>query len=119
MNKTKLSTPWRQVMMIFLCLIISSLGPPSRTWGAEFGTGLYVLGYQSTMAGYQPPPGFYLRNDFYIYGGNARILPFSNRVELDLRSRYITDLMFAAYVTPLKIFEANYSVGFIWSSVAS
>jgi hypothetical protein len=106
-------------MMILLVVIISAFAPRSRAWGAEFGTGIYVLGYQSSMAGYQPDPGFYLRNDFYIYGGNAKILPFSGRVELDLRSRYITDLVFAAYVTPLKILGANYAAGVIWSSVAS
>lgn len=109
----------RRVMMLFLALVISALAPISQARSAEFATGLYLLGYQSTMAGYQPDPGLYLRNDFYWYQGNASIVPFSGRVELDLRSRYITDLMFAAYVTPLKIFEANYSVGFIWSSVAS
>jgi hypothetical protein len=40
-------------------------------------------------------------------------------VELDLRSRIITDLVSAAYVTPLKILGGNYAAGVIWSSVAS
>ena len=47
------------------------------------------------------------------------IIPFSRRVEVDLRSRLITDLITASYVTPLKIFGANYAVGLIWSSVTN
>ena len=86
---------------------------------AEFGTGIYMLGYQSSLAGFMPEPGFYLRNDFYAYQGNAKIMPFSGRVEVDLRSRLITDLVAGSYVTPLKIFGANYAVGLIWSSVTN
>ena len=78
-----------------------------------------MLGYQSSLAGYMPDPGFYLRNDFYVYQGNAQIMPFARRVELDLRSRLITDLIAGSYVTPLKIFGANYAVGLIWSSVTN
>jgi hypothetical protein len=78
-----------------------------------------MLGYQSSMAGYLPEPGFYLRNDFYAYQGNAQIIPFSGRVEVDLRSRTVTDLVAGTYVTPLKIFGANYALGVIWSSVTN
>ncbi|MBM4274165.1 MAG: hypothetical protein FJ134_06870 [Deltaproteobacteria bacterium] len=121
MNRGKSSARRRHVMIILVWLIvsISAPGPLFRAWSAEFGTGLYVLGYQSSLAGFQPEPGLYLRNDFYIYGGTARILPFSRRVEVDLRSRFITDLVSAAYVTPLKILGGNYALGIIWSSVAS
>lgn len=117
MNRCKRIAGRRRVVTIMLVLIIAALGPIPEVQGAEFGTGIYVLGYQSSMAGYMPDPGFYLRNDFYVYQGNAKIMPFSGRVELDLRSRWITDLIAGSYVTPLKILGANYAVGLIWSSV--
>lgn len=99
--------------------LIMSLLLLSPAVAAEFGTGIYMLGYQSSLAGFMPEPGFYLRNDFYAYQGNAKIMPFSGRVEVDLRSRLITDLVAGSYVTPLKIFGANYAVGLIWSSVTN
>jgi hypothetical protein len=119
MNRGKKTARRRRAMIILLVLLISSFGLISQLWAAEFGTGLYMLGYQSSLAGYMPEPGFYLRNDFYVYQGNADIIPFSRRVEVDLRSRLITDLATASYVTPLKIFGANYAVGLIWSSVTN
>ncbi len=103
---------------IFLTFLISLLSL-SQAQAAEFGTGNYVLGYQSSLAGYMPEPGFYLRNDFYAYQGNAKIIPFSGRIEVDLRSRWLTDMVAGSYVTPLKIFGANYAVGLVWSSVTN
>jgi hypothetical protein len=108
-----------QVAAILLVLIILAWAPVSPVRGAEFGAGLYMLGYQSSMAGYLPDPGFYLRNDFYVYQGNARIVPFARRIEVDLRSRLITDLVALSYVTPLEILGAQYAVGLIWSSATS
>jgi hypothetical protein len=104
--------------ILLACLFLAS-APFSPARAAEFGTGIYMLGYQSSLAGYMPDPGFYLRNDFYAYQGNAKIMPFARRVELDLRSRLITDLITTSWVTPLKIFGANYAIGLIWSSVTN
>ena len=109
----------RQAVAISLVIIISVWAPIFPAGAAEFGTGVYLLGYQSSLAGYMPDPGFYLRNDFYVYQGNAPVMPFARRVELYLRSRWITDLIAGCYVTPLKIFGANYAVGLIWSSVTN
>ncbi len=107
-----------RVAAILLGLIVS-LAPISQVEAAEFGTGIYILGYQSALAGYQPDPGFYLRNDLYIYQGNAQIVPFSRRIEVDLRSRLITDIIGGTYVTPLEIFGSHYAVGLIWSSATN
>jgi hypothetical protein len=63
----------RQAVTLMLALSIFLAAPSSPAWPAEYGTGVYVLGYQSTMAGYLPPPGFYLRNDLFFYQGNAQI----------------------------------------------
>ncbi len=105
--------------MLFLLLTLVIMRPTSQVYAAEFGIGLYLLGYQSSMAGYQPPPGFYLRNDSYVYQGNAAILPFSRRIQLNLRGRLIMDLVSPIYVTPLEIFGAHYSLGIIWPAVAN
>ena len=67
--------------------LILAIGVLVALWGlsglpahsAESGTGIYLLGFKSSMAGYLPPPGFYLRNDFYWYQGNAKLLPLSGR----------------------------------------
>jgi hypothetical protein len=119
MNRAQKIARRRQAIAFFLVIIASVLAPIFPAGAAEFGTGIYMLGYQSSLAGYMPDPGFYLRNDFYAYQGNAKIMPFAGRVEIDLRSRLITDLIAASYVTPLKIFGANYAVGLIWSSVTN
>src|SRR5271157_414621 len=118
MNHARKLTRLLGVVTILLTLTLS-LAPISQGRAAEFGTGIYVLGYQSALAGYQPDPGFYLRNDLYVYQGNATIIPFSKHVEVDLRNRLITDMIGATYVTPLEIFGAHYAVGMIWSSATN
>jgi len=55
--------------LIIAVLVILAPAPPAQA--AESGTGVYLLGYQSSMAGFLPPPGFYLRNDLYLYEGTA------------------------------------------------
>jgi hypothetical protein len=106
-------------MMTLLALLISMFGPISPVLSAEFGTGVYLLGYQSSMSGYLPDPGFYARNDIYWYQGNATIIPFSGGVELNLRCRTIMDLVAGTYVTPWKILGANYAAGVIWAAVGN
>jgi len=118
MNQARKFARLLRVAAILLTFTMS-LAPGSQVEAAEFGTGIYMLGYQSALAGYQPDPGFYLRNDFYVYQGNAQIIPLSRRIEVNLRSRLITDMIGATYVTPLEIFGAHYAVGVIWSSVTN
>lgn len=118
MNQARKSTRLLGVAASLLTLIMS-LALNIQVQAAEFGTGLYILGYQSALAGYQPDPGFYLRNDLYVYQGNATIAPFSRRIEVDLRSRLITDIIGGTYVTPLEIFGARYALGMIWSSATN
>ena len=57
------------VVGVFIALLGLS-GKPAQS--AESGTGVYLLGYQSSMAGYLPDPGVYLRNDFYWYSGECQ-----------------------------------------------
>jgi hypothetical protein len=110
---------WSKILSIVLIIITLCLGvvlpPPAQA--AESGTGVYPLGYQSSMAGFLPPPGFYLRNDFYAYQGTARILPLSGLLEANLRARYVIDMVNGTVVTPWKILGANYAAGIIWAAV--
>ena len=87
--------------------------------GAESGTGIYAMGYQSSLSGYLPPPGIYGRLDFYWYQGNARVLPLSGIAEANLRARFIAGVAGLNYVSPLKILEANYAAGIIWVPIAN
>ena len=57
------------VVGVFMALLGLS-GNPAQS--AESGTGVYLLGYQSSMAGYLPDPGVYLRNDFYLVSGECQ-----------------------------------------------
>jgi hypothetical protein len=101
---------------IFLLVVVAlglTVGPAA--WAAESGTGLYLLGYQSSLAGYLPDPGLYFKNDFYWYQGNAKVLAFSGRIEADLRNRAIFDLFSLTCVTKWKILGANYALGAIGS----
>jgi hypothetical protein len=105
-------------ILILMAVVMVGLPYPAA-WGAESGTGLYVLGYQSSLAGYLSSPGLYFRNDFYIYQGNADILAFSGRVEAELRSRAIVNFVTLTYVAPWKIFGANYALGAMWGVIGN
>jgi len=100
--------------MIVASLVIAP-APPAQA--AEKGVGVYLLGYQTSMAGFLPPPGFYLRNDFHIYEGTSPILPITGRTDLNLHIRYILNITNGTVVTPWKILGANYAFGIVWSVV--
>jgi hypothetical protein len=102
---------------IITVLAILAPGPSARA--AENGMGVYPLGYNSSMAGFLPPPGAYLRNDFYAYQGTTDKIPLSGRVEASLRGRYLIDMVNFTYVTPNKIFGANYAAGVIWVPISN
>ena len=110
--------------MVFLkaCLVIVTLGvmlpvPPAQA--AESGTGVYAMGYASSMAGFLPPPGAYLRYDFYLYEGTARFLPLSGVIEANLRARYVINMVNGTVVTPWKILGGNYAFGILWAAVGN
>jgi len=58
------STRHPLVMSLIVAIMLTVFGFHPRVWAAEFGTGVYLLGYQSSLSGYQPDPGVYLRHDF-------------------------------------------------------
>jgi hypothetical protein len=71
------------------------------------------------LSGFLPPPGIYGRLDFYWYQGNAKVLPFSGRAEANLRNRYMAGVLGLTYVSPLKVFDANYAAGIIFVPIAN
>ena len=117
----KVNSSWSmvlsQVLLIIVALVVVLSIPPAQA--AESGTGVYLLGYQSSMAGFLPPPGFYLRNDLYLYEGTAEVLPLSGLLEANLRARYVINMVSGTAVTPWKIFGANYAVGLLWAVVGN
>ena len=104
-----------KVLLIMAALVI--LLPPPPAQAAESGTGIYLLGYNSAMAGFLPPPGFYLRYDFHVYNGTTTVLPLSGLVEANLRLRYTLQIFSGTVVTPWKILGANYAASLIWAAV--
>jgi hypothetical protein len=46
-------------------------GAPGELQAAENATNFYILGLKTTMAGFTPPPGLYLTDINYFYGGGA------------------------------------------------
>ncbi|MFZ2089259.1 MAG: transporter [Desulfobaccales bacterium] len=113
---------WYSLFFIKVLLVMVSLAvllPAPSAQAAENGLGVYPLGYNSSMAGFMPPPGFYLRNDFYAYQGTSPQIPLAKRIEADIRGRYLIDLINFTYVSPNKIFGANYGLAVIWGAVAN
>jgi len=104
----------KALLIVMVCAGLAH-SPPAQA--AESGTGIYLLGYNSSMAGFLPPPGFYLRYDFNFYEGTANVLPLSGLAEANVRLRYILSIFGGTVVTPWKIFGANYSAGIVWAAV--
>ncbi len=110
---------WSKVFLLtwVITAILVVMLPAAPAQAAEKGAGVYLPGYQSSMAGFLPPPGFYLRNDFHIKEGNAPELPISGFIDLNLHIRYILNMVNGTVVTPWKILGANYAFGLTWCVV--
>ncbi|WP_395664830.1 transporter [Methylocella sp.] len=80
---------------------------------AEYGLGNYLLGYQVSLTGFTPPPGFYFQNTFYLYDGSAGKnlrLPFGNAAAVGLREQFAMNITQISWVTDLKALGG--SIGF-------
>ncbi|MBS7698372.1 MULTISPECIES: transporter [unclassified Chelatococcus] len=95
------------------CLAASALGPAEA---AENGIGFYLLGSRGPMAGYVPPPGFYLQNDIYFYDGTiggGRSFPSGGRVVANVKGQARADFVTATWVTPWQVLGGNIALGAI------
>ncbi len=85
------------VRTLFLALILIS----SPLTAVENGFGLYLLGYQGPKAGYLPPPGFYMREDYYRYTGKMGGSILGGIVEAQSKMRLTLNLLTLSNVTDI------------------
>jgi len=87
--------------------------PADRAQAAEGAIGFYLLGSQTTMAGYLPPPGTYFLDYNYYYSGSTDFtldiagLTLDGGVEADTYYNLLTPM----WVAPGKVLGGN--VGFL------
>jgi len=69
----KLTRAWsiRLQIRMGVFVALAALSGPEGVQAAENGTGVYILGSQGPAAGVLQPPGVYLQDDLYLYGGSA------------------------------------------------
>jgi len=68
------------------------------------------------MAGFVPPPGFYLQNDLYFYNGSVggeRIFATGRRLLVDVDSGAQTNLLSGTWVLPGDVLGGSFAVGMI------
>jgi hypothetical protein len=79
---------------------------------AEGGSGEYVPGFFGFMAGYIPPEsGFYFANDVYLYTAEASRVAANGITAPNVEADIAIDLLALTWISPWKIFEANYGMG--------
>ena len=61
----------RQTYALLASLLFSAAAACNGAKAAENATNFYILGLKTTMAGVTPPPGIYLTDINYFYGGGA------------------------------------------------
>lgn len=89
---------------------------PGESRAAENGVGLYLLGSRGPMAGYLPPPGFYIQNDIYYYDGKtggSRRFPAGGKVLARVEGLSAADFLTSSWVLPDQILGGNFSIGAI------
>lgn len=99
-----------------LCGLAVSPLAPGAAGAAENGIGFYLLGGRGPMAGYIPPPGFYVQNDVYYYDGSLggnRQLPSGGQVLAEVNARMVADFLTATWVLPTEVLGGNLAVGFL------
>jgi hypothetical protein len=89
--------------IVILCLMAISIVSARQAWGAENGTGVYLLGFNGPYAAILPPPGVFFQNDFYLYQGGvsgSKPLPLGINVTLDAKVTTPIDLPTFLWSTP-------------------
>ncbi|MFC0220429.1 transporter [Pseudochelatococcus lubricantis] len=89
---------------------------PAPVRAAENGVGMYLLGSRGPMAGFLPPPGFYVQNDFYFYDGDlsaGKSFPAGGRVVSDVKAQARTNLLSGTWVLPHEVLGGNVAIGAI------
>lgn len=98
-------------------LILGALGGlcgPAQS--AENGVGFYMLGGRGPLAGYVPPPGFYVQSDTYFYSGSlgaSKELPSGGKVIGEVSGDVIAELVTATWVLPEAVLGGSLALGLI------
>jgi hypothetical protein len=80
---------------------------------AENAAGVYLLGSRGPLAGVTPPPGVFVQNDFYAYGGSIggnRTFLLGGTLAANVDGQAQFELPTVLWVTPLEVFGGK--VGF-------
>lgn len=105
------------LMCLCLCLLASEAN------AAEGAIGFYLLGSRTSMAGFLPPPGTYVQDNNYFYGGStSATLEYNGAVVsggVDAQAYY--NLPTALFVAPGKVLGGNIAFNVItpvgWKNV--
>jgi hypothetical protein len=80
---------------------------PGAALAVEGGSGAYLLGARDTMAGFVPPPGTYINNDFVFINGSAPTLSISGAIVSEPEISAFVYKLNATQVFDGKIFGAS------------
>lgn len=67
---------WRTMLASAMAVVFSS----TASFAVEGGAGAYLLGSRDLMAGFVPPPGTYVANDFIYLNGSAPVLSIGGAI---------------------------------------
>lgn len=93
-----------------------ALASVNQAGAAENGRGVYLLGFNTTMAGFQPPPGVYFSDYTYLYHGTAGgslSLPDGGRVVTGIEAWSALNMPIGMWVLPQEVLGGHFAVAAI------
>ncbi|TDR85117.1 SphA family protein [Enterovirga rhinocerotis] len=95
------------IATILLALPTLSAVPAAATEG---GGSLYVPGIHGPMAGFVPPPAFYLANNVFYYSGDfsaGRRTQIGGALVADVKANIALNFITPTWITPVEVFGGN------------
>lgn len=106
---------WKSIYMIrssFICILIVLLAvllSVHPVYSSESATSSYLPGFQDTLAGIQPPPGWYMQEKLYNYTGDAPEVEGEGNIKLNLGIDTAAGLTVVNQVTRSKLWGSYYA----------
>lgn len=97
----------KTIQHLFLYPFLALIALTSSIEAAEGAMGLYILGSQGPQAGVLPPPGTYLRNDFYHYNGRIGRSVLGGVASFGVKTNIFLDMLYLTHVTSYEILGGN------------